>query len=205
MTEASPAARVGRPRRSSRQMLEDAAAELFLEQGYPATSIEQITQRAGVSRNTFFNYFGAKSDLLWIDLDPSITALVTALGASGSEEEGTRLERLTTLILAVAAEHPASRVPWALSQVELMGTRADLEASAPARLLALAEAIQAFVAPEESEFIARTIGSVTVGAIAAGVGAWIAAGVRRDRLETYVAAALRPALAGFTNLAKDTR
>ncbi|WP_183091954.1 TetR/AcrR family transcriptional regulator [Mycetocola lacteus] len=205
MTEVPPAARVGRPRRSSRQMLEDAAAELFLEQGYPATSIEQITQRAGVSRNTFFNYFGAKADLLWIDLDQSITALVTALGSPTSGEEGTRLEQLSALILAVAAEHPAARVPWAFSQAELMGTRTDLEASAPARLLALAEAIQAFVAPEEPEFIARTIGSVAVGAIAAGVAAWIAAGVRRERLETYVADALHPALTGFTDLAKGTR
>ncbi|RLP72752.1 TetR family transcriptional regulator [Mycetocola tolaasinivorans] len=188
-------------------MLEDAAAELFLEQGYPATSIEQITQRAGVSRNTFFNYFGAKADLLWIDLDHSIAALVGALATSGEASvgtpSGTALERLRALILAVAAEHPASRVPWAFSQAELMGTRADLEASAPARLLALSEAIASFVRAEFSEFIARTIGSVAVGAIAAGVAAWITAGVRRDPLQAYVAAALAPALAGFTDTPGD--
>ncbi|MDO9397103.1 MAG: helix-turn-helix domain-containing protein, partial [Herbiconiux sp.] len=79
----------GRPRASSQPMLEEAASELFLEQGYAKTTIEQITQRAGVSRNTFFNYFGAKSDLLWVELDASLAALTAALAATGPAPERT--------------------------------------------------------------------------------------------------------------------
>ena len=48
-------AQVGRPRASSKDVLEEAASELFLEKGYLATSIDDIAQRAGVSRATFFN------------------------------------------------------------------------------------------------------------------------------------------------------
>ncbi|HNP15950.1 MAG TPA: helix-turn-helix domain-containing protein, partial [Terrimesophilobacter sp.] len=62
----------GRPKASSRGTIEEAAAELFLEQSYSGTTIEEITQRAGVSRATFFNYFESKSDLLWIDADRAI-------------------------------------------------------------------------------------------------------------------------------------
>ena len=53
-------------------MLAEAAAELFLEQTYAGTTIEDIAQRAGVSRATFFNYFAAKSDLLWVEVDESL-------------------------------------------------------------------------------------------------------------------------------------
>src|SRR3954464_15108489 len=69
----------GRPRRSSRETLQDAATELFLEQGYEKTTVDEIARRAGVARATFFNYFPAKGDLLWADLDPIIAALPDVL------------------------------------------------------------------------------------------------------------------------------
>lgn len=75
---ASPT-RAGRPRRSSRETIEDAAVELFLEQGYPRTSVDQIAQRAGVSRASFFNYFAAKSDVLWVGVDDSTHRLAEEL------------------------------------------------------------------------------------------------------------------------------
>ena len=64
--------RAGRPRASSRETLAEAACELFLEQGYEATSIADITTRAGVSRSSFFNYFASKSDILWSGLDERV-------------------------------------------------------------------------------------------------------------------------------------
>ncbi|UCR89340.1 TetR/AcrR family transcriptional regulator [Mycetocola spongiae] len=197
MAQTPTAPRVGRPRRSSQQMLEDAAAELFLEQGYAATAIEQITQRAGVSRNTFFNYFGVKSDLLWIDLDRSIALLPAALAESPREAGAARLDALAAAVLAVAARHPADRVPWALSQADLMGTRAELEASALARLTAQTRAIEAFLEGWSGRARIRAVACVSVGAVAAGLAEWIDAGVRRDPLNAYIAAALLPALAGF--------
>ncbi len=53
----SSESRSGRPKASSRETLAEAACELFLEQGFEATSIADITTRAGVSRSSFFNYF----------------------------------------------------------------------------------------------------------------------------------------------------
>jgi AcrR family transcriptional regulator len=37
----------GRPPTSSREILQDAAFELFLENSYPKTTVDQIAQRAG--------------------------------------------------------------------------------------------------------------------------------------------------------------
>ena len=72
----------GRPRRSSTRALEEAAAELFLEQGYPHTTVDDIASRAGVSRATFFNYFHNKSDVLWVDVDRALV-LPLAVGYGG--------------------------------------------------------------------------------------------------------------------------
>ncbi|MGQ3198856.1 TetR/AcrR family transcriptional regulator, partial [Microbacterium aurantiacum] len=69
----------GRPRASSPEMIAEAATELFLEQGYAATSVADIAARAGVSRSSFFNYFSSKSAILWADLDARIDELETRL------------------------------------------------------------------------------------------------------------------------------
>ena len=49
--------------------IQSAARQLFDEQGYEATTVEQIVAAANVSRATFFNYFAGK-DATLLDLDP---------------------------------------------------------------------------------------------------------------------------------------
>src|SRR5699024_10751968 len=70
----------GRPKAISRDMLEESACELFLEQGYEATSVVDITSRAGVSRATFFNYVDSKAGLLWASVDDVIDEIEGELG-----------------------------------------------------------------------------------------------------------------------------
>src|ERR1700750_2636843 len=41
-----------------------AAADLFAEQGYDATTVAQIAERAGVTKSTFFRHFPDKRELL---------------------------------------------------------------------------------------------------------------------------------------------
>ncbi|WP_353940301.1 helix-turn-helix domain-containing protein [Streptomyces sp. HUAS MG91] len=48
----------------SRERLVVAAVDLFTEQGYDATTVAQISERAGVTKSTFFRYFPDKRDLL---------------------------------------------------------------------------------------------------------------------------------------------
>lgn len=44
-----------------------AAFELFAEQGYEATTADQIAARAGAGRTTFFRVFGSKDDVALVD------------------------------------------------------------------------------------------------------------------------------------------
>src|SRR5207248_10124217 len=46
------------------QRLVVAAVDLFTEQGYDATTVTQIAERAGVTKSTFFRYFPDKRELL---------------------------------------------------------------------------------------------------------------------------------------------
>ncbi len=116
--------RAGRPPGSSRDMLQEAAAELFLEQTYAGTTIAQIARRAGVSRNTFFNYFPAKSDLLWVDVDEALAQLPAALHAAAVQTDVMEAVRLAMMDLA--SRFGPSRVPWALTQSELMHATGEL-------------------------------------------------------------------------------
>lgn len=47
-----------------KQQILTAAYELFINRGYNPTSIQDILDEAGVSKGTFYNYFGSKSECL---------------------------------------------------------------------------------------------------------------------------------------------
>jgi AcrR family transcriptional regulator len=66
-----------RKRTATRDRIRATALRLFGEQGYDATTVEQIAAAAGVSHMTFFRYFPAKEDVALSDsYDPMIAALV---------------------------------------------------------------------------------------------------------------------------------
>ena len=48
----------------ARERLVVAAVDLFSEQGYDATTVAQIAERAGTTKSTFFRYFPDKRELL---------------------------------------------------------------------------------------------------------------------------------------------
>lgn len=58
-----------RRKQQTRERIVDAAIELFIAQGYDATTVDQIAAAADVARGTFFNHFPGKEDVThaWID------------------------------------------------------------------------------------------------------------------------------------------
>ena len=175
----------GRPRASSRDTIEEAASELFLEQSYHGTTIEEITQRAGVSRATFFNYFESKSDLLWIDADHAIERFEELL------DNGSIL--LEALILA-AADVGSERVPLAVTQSDAMGTRDELVASGLARVARVTTLIRSALARETGEsrhsLALNVRANSLAGAVIAAWGSWIMGGVIRAPMSDYLRGAL---------------
>lgn len=84
----------------SRRRLQDAALELFSQQGYAATTAAAVAERAGLTERTFFRYFTDKKEVLFSDIDlaglvAEQTERSTATTALGRAADGLR---------AVAAE-----------------------------------------------------------------------------------------------------
>jgi AcrR family transcriptional regulator len=68
-----------RKKAKTRVAIQEHALRLFQEQGYAATSVEQIAAAAEVSPSTFFRYFPTKEDVVLYDaLDPLIFAAFRA-------------------------------------------------------------------------------------------------------------------------------
>jgi TetR/AcrR family transcriptional repressor of mexJK operon len=59
---AEPAQLTGRSKRKREQILQ-AAIELFCEQGFPHTSMDEVAKLAKVSKQTVYAHFGSKDDL----------------------------------------------------------------------------------------------------------------------------------------------
>lgn len=201
MTRAAPR---GRPRASSRSVLEDAALDLFVEQSYAGTTVEQIAQRAGVSRNTFFNYFESKSDVFWVLVDDRLAELPEALAATPADLPV--LEALRDALLAVGGGFGPSSVPWVLTQTELIGSVHELQASALSRLTRQAAILSAFVERRAAgplpSHLARAVAYASVGAAVAAVQTWAAAGPRRGELVPYLDEALAPVCRGFASVVR---
>jgi AcrR family transcriptional regulator len=68
---------VSRWRPDTRERLEHAALELFAEQGFAATTVPEITARAGLTTRTFFRYFADKREVIFGGAE--ITDLATRL------------------------------------------------------------------------------------------------------------------------------
>ncbi len=84
----------------ARERLERAALELFAEQGFAATTVPQITARAGLTTRTFFRHFADKREVIFAgDEIPASAAQVLA----GLPREASPVALVTAGLRQVAA------------------------------------------------------------------------------------------------------
>ncbi|GAA3827836.1 TetR/AcrR family transcriptional regulator [Streptomyces chiangmaiensis] len=67
---------------AARTRLADAAFALFDERGYEQTTVEDIAERAGVGRTTFFRHYRSKEDVIFPDHDRLLVLISDRLATS---------------------------------------------------------------------------------------------------------------------------
>lgn len=87
-----------RNRARTRAEIRKQALALFRDQGYAATTVEQIAKAAEVSQSTFFRHFASKEELvLRDDYDPALIACFDALPPEMGPLEALRVSMRTVL------------------------------------------------------------------------------------------------------------
>jgi TetR/AcrR family transcriptional regulator, mexJK operon transcriptional repressor len=95
-------AALSRVRSRRRQRILDSALRTFLRDGYHGTTMEQVAEEADVSKQTLYNYFVDKNELLFsvfearysVPPDPAFAAALAGLASPDAEQalrEATRL------------------------------------------------------------------------------------------------------------------
>ncbi|MFB7468341.1 TetR/AcrR family transcriptional regulator [Streptomyces sp. NPDC056224] len=93
----------GGRRQATRQKLYEAAVTLIAEQGFSATTVEEIAERAGVAKGTVYYNFASKNDLFEELLRHGVGLLTASLRTAAEETEargGSRVEALDAMIRA---------------------------------------------------------------------------------------------------------
>ena len=162
-----------RKKQKTRWAIQEHALRLFAQQGYDATTVEQIAAAAEISPSTFFRYFKTKEDVVVEDeYDPMMVAAMEAAPADlapipairhalrgafsqiGADERRKVLER-TKLILSV----PALRA----RTLENLAATIDIMAEPMARRSGR----------DAKDFAVRAFAGACVGAWLAAIQEWI--------------------------------
>jgi AcrR family transcriptional regulator len=99
---------MGRWEPGARERLVVAAVDLFTEQGYDATTVAQIAERAGVTKSTFFRHFPDKRELLTAGQE-TLSRLLTE-GIAEAPDEASPLQAVAAgLERAASAMGPMNR------------------------------------------------------------------------------------------------
>ena len=92
---------------NARLRLVRAALDLFTEQGYDATTVAQIAERAGLTKTTFFRHFPNKREVL--SAGQEIHSQLFADGIAGAPDSATPLEAIAAALDAVTASFTAEQ------------------------------------------------------------------------------------------------
>jgi mycofactocin system transcriptional regulator len=189
--------RTGRPPSTSAGELEEVALDLFIRNGFDATTIDDVTTAAGIGRRTFFRYYPSKNDLVWGDFDGQLAMFRTVF------ETLAEVPMMDALRQAVVA---FNRVDDAVAdrhrnRMRLILTVPTLQAHSTLRYRAWRRVVEEFVAARvgasPDDFLPRLVGYVALAASVAAYEQWLVD--PRADLSALIDAAFRELPGGFAH------
>ena len=167
MTSSLPAGLRERKKAKTKAAIREAAMQLFEDQGYASTTVEQIAAAAEVSPSTFFRYFPTKEDvILTDDYDPAFVAAIRA-----QPPEVPTIDALLAGMRSVFDE--LSPGEWELEnrRQRLFGTVPELRARAMQQMLEALDMLAAVIAERAGkpadDLASRVIAGAVIGVVMA--------------------------------------
>jgi AcrR family transcriptional regulator len=152
------------------------ALRLFREQGYDATTVEQIAAAAGVSHMTFFRYFPTKEDVVLSDsYDPLIASFIAQTPAAWP-----LIQRIRAVLVEGLRQVYDTDRDTLLAQVKLIVSTPALRERQWAGQLATQQVILQALEADQHDPHASFQARVTVAACLAAAGTAVLTWVEND-------------------------
>jgi AcrR family transcriptional regulator len=163
---------MGRWAPDARERIEGAALGLFIERGFDAVTVPEITARAGLTTRTFFRHFADKREVLFADSD-QMPILAARLVIDAPPELGP-LEVVAFGLPILAAEAFEGRLEPIKQRKAIMDGNAALRERELRKMEQLVDAIaQAFRHRGVDEVTAAVVAETAVGLVKVSLGRWI--------------------------------
>lgn len=151
---------------NARERLVRAAVDLFTEQGYDATTVTQIADRAGgLTKTTFFRHFPDKREVLFAGQEIHVRLLADAIAAA--PPDATPLTAVAAALDALAGSFAEDRRELGARLRVLIAGNVELqERSVYKRSVltsAITEALRARGVPERTADVAGAVGMLAFG------------------------------------------
>ncbi|MFG1709384.1 TetR/AcrR family transcriptional regulator [Nonomuraea sp. M3C6] len=116
-----------------------AALDLFAEQGYDATTVNEIADRAGLTKTTFFRHFPDKREVLFAGQDMHARLLADAIIEAPSP--ATPLEAVRAALDALATTFTDDRREFSAKLRPVIAGHSELQERSALKRAKLAEAV----------------------------------------------------------------
>ncbi|WP_432565404.1 TetR/AcrR family transcriptional regulator [Kineococcus sp. SYSU DK003] len=182
----------------SRDRLQQAAVELFAEQGYEQTTVAQIAERAGVTERTFFRTFADKREVLFAGSEQLEALIVDAVAGSPATDP---VDVAADGLDAAAQFFPEDRRPYVQARQELVVANPALAEREQLKMVTLASSVaRALRERGVGEPAARLLAHSAITVFQVAFETWVRAGEDRplQQLQRETFTALRETLGART-------
>ncbi|MBY3199140.1 TetR family transcriptional regulator [Rhizobium laguerreae] len=161
-----------RKRRQTRERIAQAAMTLFLQRGFEATTIENITEAADVSKRSFFDYFPSKEEVVFAWQDAFADRLMAAIAARPADESSvTVVEAAITATVIAAVDEPGLALGELIHRTPALKARDQLKYAKLEQKLAEALLLRKGGDPLERPRM-RVLAAIVIGALRVGAELW---------------------------------
>jgi AcrR family transcriptional regulator len=161
-----------RKKQKTRWAIQEHAVRLFAQQGYEATTVEQIAEAAEISPSTFFRYFKTKEDVVIEDrYDPLIAAAIEGAPPELGPLATMRHAFATAMADIRPAEQEQVRQRMTLI-LSVQALRARTQSNMLAATAAFAPPLARRLGREPDDFAVRAFTTACMAAAATAVFAW---------------------------------